>query len=82
MSVALDAPFQCHVGDPQTIAEPTTAARISLSGTGNLCWSVVVVVAFQMAFWQRPFIGLYLVEHPLEMVHILPATGWTLRLNI
>ena len=80
--VALDAPLQCHVGDAQTIAGPITVVRISVSGTANLCLSAVVVVAFQIAFWQRHFIGLHLVERPLEMFRILRTTDWTLRLNL
>ena len=36
VSVALDAPLQCHVGDAQTVAGPITAVKMSVSGTGNL----------------------------------------------
>ena len=60
------------------------AVKMSVSGTDNLCFSAaaVVVVAFQMAFWKRPFIDLHLVARPLEMFRILCANDWTLRLNL
>ena len=81
--VALDAPLQRHVGDAQTIAGTITAVRMSVSGNDKLCLSAAaVVVAFQMAFWQRPFIALHLVARPLEMFRILCTTDWTLRLNL
>ena len=41
VSMALDAPFQCYLGEAQTTARPMTTVRVS--GTGSLCVSVVVV---------------------------------------